>query len=103
MAMDALLSTLLSSALAVYGERPREKSELLTVSQALHSELSLFPSDFPRFSLYHRARVIFVSSALLHALAGGCEEDVESLSGNGEHDANSFPGKASNSVFQPAL
>lgn len=44
MAMDALLSTFLSSALSVYGECSRRHSKLLTVSQALHSRYPLFPS-----------------------------------------------------------
>jgi hypothetical protein len=37
MAMDALLSTLLSSTLAIYSECPWKHVELLTVSQALQS------------------------------------------------------------------
>jgi hypothetical protein len=40
---------------------------------------------------------------LLHALAGGCEEDMGSLVGDREYGANSFPGNVSDSIFQPAL
>lgn len=42
-------------------------------------------------------------SALLYALAGGCEEDMGSFAGDCEHDANSFPGDDFDSFFQPAL